>query len=294
MTAGRQRGIALILVLWILVLVTVTSGAFALMARMDQLEANQLLSGTQARLWAEAGLNFTALALRDPNDETRMVPDGRPYQQLMDGVLLEVRARDERGKLDINKADETTLATLFTNHGLESDLAQSLAAAVLDWRDSDDSERVAGAEIDAYEAAGLPAPGNRDFMMTEELLQVMGMTWELFRRLEPGVSVYSSVDLPQIAYASPEALLAIPDISAEEAVNFVEHRNSQQPEDLLDVTLPNGESVVAQGRGLTYSIEVKATMPNGVWEQLDATIRLGGSPSGQPFRVLRWREGHHN
>jgi hypothetical protein len=63
---------------------------------------------------------------------------------------------------------------------------------------------------------------------------------------------------------------------------------------MLDVTLPNGESVVAQGRGLTYSIAVKATMPNGVWEQLDATIRLGGSPSGQPFRVLRWREGLQN
>jgi general secretion pathway protein K len=186
------------------------------------------------------------------------------------------------------------MATLFTNQGLEIDQAQSLAAAVMDWRDSDDAERVGGAEFETYEFAGLPPPGNRDFLMVEELLQVIGMSWELFDRIEPGISVFSDAGLPMIAFATPQALLAIPDITPEEAWNFVEQRNSQSLQDMLDVTLPNGESVVAQGRGLTYSIAVKATMPNGVWEQLDATIRLGGSPSGQPFRVLRWREGLQN
>jgi general secretion pathway protein K len=290
----RQRGIALILVLWILVLVTVTTGAYALMARMDQLEANQLLSGTQARLWAEAGLNLAAIALRDPDDTTRLIPDGRPYLQEREGVLVEIRASDERGKLDINAADEITLATLFVNNGLELDQAEALAGAVMDWRDNDDTERVNGAEGDSYEAAGFAiGPANRNFMMVEELLQVLGMTWELYQRMEPGLSVYSSVDLPVIGFAGAEALLAIPDITPEEAWNFVEQRQSQQPEDMLDITLPNGQSAMAQGRGLTYSIRVKATMPNGVWEQLDATIRLGGSPSGQPFRVLRWREGYY-
>ena len=294
MNQSRQRGIALILVLWILVLVTVTTGAYALMARMDQLEANQLLSGTQARLWAEAGINLAAISLGDPDDATRIVPDGRSYEQFIDGVLIETRASDERGKLDLNNADEITLATLFTNNGLEADQAETLAAAVMDWRDDDEAERVNGAELESYEAAGLAnAPANRNFMMVEELLQVMGMNWELFQRIEPGLSVYSGADLPMIGYAGAEALLAIPDITWEEAVNFVENRHSQQPEDMVDVTLPNGQSAMAQDRGVTYSIQVKATMPNGVWEQIDATIRLGGSPSGQPFRVLRWREGYH-
>ena len=42
------------------------------------------------------------LALRDPDDETRMLADGRVYQTEIDGVLVEVSAIDERGKLDIN------------------------------------------------------------------------------------------------------------------------------------------------------------------------------------------------
>ena len=74
---SSQRGIALVLVLWVLLLLTIITGSFALMARMDRLEANALLSGTQARLSAEAAINLAVLALRDPEDESRMRADGR-------------------------------------------------------------------------------------------------------------------------------------------------------------------------------------------------------------------------
>lgn len=291
----RQRGVALVLVLWVLILLTIASGAFALMARMDQLEANQLLSGTQARFWAEAGLNLAAVALREPEEELRMIADGRPYATEIDGVLIEVSAIDERGKLDINVADEATFAILFSNHGMDPGDAEILAARVMDWRDGDEVERVNGAEADAYFAEGLAVgPGNHNFLLVDELLQVLGMPYELWRRMEPGLTVYSRASLPDLAYAPSEALLAIPDITEEEAVNFVAERQSLEAGEGLEIALPNGQAIVAQGRGLTYSIRVKATMPNGVWDQLQATIRLGGTPGGPPFRILRWREGFNN
>ncbi len=71
---GRQRGIALVLVLWILILLTVTTGAFALMARMDQLEANQLLSGTKARFWAEADTESFGHIHKHPPTKTKYSP----------------------------------------------------------------------------------------------------------------------------------------------------------------------------------------------------------------------------
>lgn len=289
---NSQHGIALVLVLWALLLLTIVTGSFALMARMDRLEANSLLSGTQARLSAQAAINLAVLALRDPDDQTRMLADGRVYQTELDGVLVEVSAIDERGKLDINATDELILANLFTGHGLELDAAELLAAAVLDWRDEDELERVNGAEEDAYLAAGLEVgPANRPFMMTEELLQVIGMDYDFYRRLEPAITVFSRTPEPDPAFAPVEALMALPDITYEEAVNFVQERNSQIPGESLGTELPNGTVVMEQGRGVTYSIEAKATMPNGVWEQLQATIRLGGNRSGSPYRVLRWREG---
>lgn len=295
MIRNKQSGIALVLVMWFTVLLTVASGAYALMARMDRLEANTLLSGTQARMTAEAGIHLMAVALRDTDDLSRPVADGRTYEQVIDGVLLEISATDERGKLDINTAEEPTLVTLFMSNGLDVESAELLAAAVLDWRDPDEVIRVNGAELDTYMAAGLPVgPANRPFMMVDELLQVLGMSYALFERIEPGISVYSRAGVPDLAYAPVEALMAVPDVSLEDAQDFVAERNTLEAGNLQGLALPSGQAAMAQGRGLTYSIVAKATMPNGVWEQVEATIRLGGSHTGLPFRVLRWREGFHH
>lgn len=292
---GRQRGIALVLVLWILLLVTISTGAYTLTARMDQLEAHTILSGTQARLAAEAGINFAVLSLRDPDELARLVPDGRPYSMYFEGMLVEVRVTDERGKLDINSAGEESFINLFTQNGMDSIDAEYLAAAISDWADRDEIERASGAELPAYETAGLAVgPANRPFAMTEELLQVLGMSWELYSRIAPGISVHSGVNIPDPAYAPPEALLALPDMTPDDARNFVEQRHSQESLSDMDLALPNGEVAMAQGRGLTYSILAKATLPNGIWDQVEATVRLGGNAQGSPYRVLRWKEGFHH
>jgi general secretion pathway protein K len=292
---AKQQGVALIMVLWILLLVTISTGAYTLMARMDQLEAHTVLSGTRARMAAEAGLNLAVLSLRDPDETQRLVPDGRPYTVQFQDMVVEVSVTDERGKLDINQADEATLIRLFSGHGMDENDAVYLAAAVADWVDTDEMERPNGAEQDAYDASGLAVgPGNRAFIMVEELLQVLGMTWELYTRIEPGVSVHAKSAQPDPAYAPLEALMALPDITEEEALNFLEERQSQDSTTGVGATLPNGEVAVARGRGLTYSIVAKATLPNGVWDQIEATIRLGGNPKGIPYRILRWREGFHH
>lgn len=295
--AGQRRaqaGVALIMVLWVLLLVTITSGAFALMARMDQLEAHSVMWSTRARLAAEAGINLAVLHLRDPIEESRWVPDGRPYELIYEDVLLEIKVTDERGKVNINDADEAALARLFTGNGVEEEYAELLAAAVADWRDPDEMERPNGAEDAAYESAGLEiGPGNHRFVLIEEILQVLGMPWELFKRIENAITVYEDAPLPDPAYGPAEALVALPDITLEDALNFVEERHSQQPGAGIGVALPTGQVAMERRRGVTYSIQAKATLPNGVWDQLRATIRLGGSHDGRPFQILRWREGFH-
>jgi len=291
----RQKGIALVIVLWILLLVTISTGAYTLMARMDQLEAHTVISSTRARMAAEAGINLAVLSLRDPDELTRMVPDGRPYEIQVQDVLVEIQVTDERGKVDINAVDEATLLQLFQGHGLEGDDAVYLAAAVMDWADVDEMERANGAELPAYSSAGLDVgPGNRPFLMIEEILQVLGMPWDLFKKIEPGLTVFSESGMPDPAYAPLEALLAMPDMTEEDALNFIEERQSQDATTGVGTALPNGQVAIARGRGLTYSILAKATLPNGVWDQVEATIRLGGSSTGLPYKVLRWREGFHN
>jgi hypothetical protein len=83
-------------------------------------------------------------------------------------------------------------------------------------------------------------------------------------------------------------------MTRDDALNFIEERHSQDASTGLGATLPDGTVAMARGRGLTYSIQAKATLPNGVWDQVETTIRLGGSADGRPFRILRWREGFHH
>ena len=292
---NRQRGVALVLVLWILLLVTISTGAYTLMARMDGLEAHTMLWGTHARLAAEAGLNMAVLSLRDPDEEQRWIPDGRPYALQYDDAAIQIEVTDERGKLDINMATEPTLIQLFTANGLDEGQAGELAAAVLDWKDPDLLVRPNGAEEEEYLAAGYQVgPANRNFLMVEELLQVVGLPWDLYVVLEPGLTVWSEQGLPDPAFAPVQALLALPEMNAEDAADFVAERHAIAKQSELKLALPSGQVAMAQGRGLTYSIVAKATLPNGVWDQVEATIRLGGSKGGAPFRILRWREGFHH
>jgi len=224
-----------------------------------------------------------------------MIPDGRSYFTRFEGIEIEVQVTDERGKLNLNSADEETLVNLFTANGVDTMDAPLLAAAVADWIDGDEIERADGAELPTYESAGLTVgPANRGFVMVEELLQVIGMSWELYRLMAPGLTVYSESSEPDPAYAPLEALMALPDMNEEDARNFVQERHSQESLTDMEMALPNGEVAMARGRGLTYSILAKATMPNGIWDQIEATIRLGGSSDGKPYRVLRWREGFHH
>jgi general secretion pathway protein K len=291
----RQHGVALVLVLWVLMLITVSTGSFALMARMDGLEAHTVLWTTKARMGAEAGVNLAVLTLRASDGEGGWVADGRPNTIYFEDMTLEIEVTDERGKVDLNTADAATLMQMFIGHGLDDQAAEYLAAAIEDWRDEDDIERTNGAEESTYSAYGLDlGPGNRAFVMTEEVLQVLGMSWELFLLIEPGVTVFSQGKQPDPAFAPAEALMALPDMNAEDARNFVAERHSQDPDNPQPLSLPNGQVAMARGRGLTYSIHAKATLPNGVWDQVEATIRLGGNSDGQPYRVLRWREGFHH
>jgi general secretion pathway protein K len=293
-TPGQQQGVALVIVLWVLLLITISTGSYTLMARMDQLEAHTVISSTRARMAAEAGLNLAVLSLRDPDELTRLVPDGRPYSIQFEDVMVEVQVTDERGKIDINSADEPTLFRLLQGNGMEEESAMYLAAAIMDWADKDEMERANGAELPAYSSSGLDiGPGNRPFIMIEEVLQVLGMPFDVFKAIEPGITVFSDAANLDPAYAPMEALMAIEDMTEEDALNFIEARQSQDASSGAGTALPNGQVAIARGRGLTYSVLAKATLPNGIWDQIEATIKLGASKDGRPFKILRWREGFH-
>lgn len=290
--AQRQRGIALVFVLWMLALLTLLLGSFALIARTESLQGRHLYDTTRARYAAEAGVNHAAWALSIPDPQLRWIPDGRPYRMSFDEAELEIRITDESGLIDLNAADVPIFIALFSAAGADLQQATGIAESIIDWRDADDLRMPNGAEDADYYASGVDY-GAKDapFDLVSELQLVMGMDFELYRQVAPALTVYSGQALPNMAYAPALVLQVFPNIDAAQAGLIIDQRHAWQPGVGIPPTLPDGTPLVAEGGTGTYSIEARATLPNGAWTELRATLRLGGSGfSGRAFSVLRWQD----
>lgn len=290
-----QRGIALVLVLWVTVLLSVIVGSFTLVSRVETLQARNQLDVTRAYFAAEAGLHRAVKAMSVQNPEQGWVPDGRTYEMRLDDADVEIRVVDESGRIDLNAADQQQLIDLFESAGVELEDAEALADAVLDWRDPDDLVRPFGAEDPEYESAGY-GYGAKDapFDTVEELQQVIGMNYELYRRVEPAVTVYSGRSQVNLNMAPREVLLAQPGVDPELVDRYLAEREGAGMDEEGDpgALLPGQQAgqALARGGSLTYSVESRATLPNGASATLEAVIRLQASPVGRPFSIVRWKE----
>lgn len=310
----RERGIAFVLVLWVIAMLAILLGSFSLVARTENLQARHLFDTTQARYAAEAGLNLAVYELRKSDPAARWIGDGRPYNFNFGDTEIEVQITDESGKIDLNATCGNTVANigapvaggpsmglgillnLFVNTGgLPLDQAQALVAAVSDWCDDNDETQLNGAEFGEYEAAGLSyGPTNQPFQTVSELQQVLGMNYELFSKIEPSLTILSGRAEPSLAYADAATMHSFcPEQSLEELQQIVQLRQSLPPEELAAAGLTVcGMPVMAGGGGLTYSVKSRAKLPNGASTTLDATIRMGGvGAGGRPYSILRWRDG---
>lgn len=276
------RGAALLLVMWLIALLTALVGAFAMTARVEYMQGRVLSNGVVADQAARAGLEYAMTRVVDFDQTRQWLPDGREYPWRYGDVAVVVTIVDESGKVDINGADLDLLASLMQAVGTDREPARKIAAAILDWRDSDTlTQAEGGAEDPDYASAELPY-GAKDapFETVAELQLVLGVTPELFAKLEPHLTVYSGQGRPSEQYASAEVLQAL-GVDAERAL--AERRRPRLPGET--------SSLVGAGTG-TYSIDSRARLRDGRVSVLRAVVRAGNSGlPGSAYTPLRWEEG---
>lgn len=279
---ARARGAALLLVLWLVALLTALIGAFALTARIESLQGRVLSRGAIAQELARAGVEYALVRVADSDPATQWLPDGRPYRWNYAGSQLELRIVDETGKVDLNQADAPLLASLIQAVGGERQLAEQVAGAIIDWRDGDPlNQPNGGAEDPDYAAAGLPY-GAKDapFETVAEVEQVLGMTPELYARLESSLTLYSGRPQPDPTYAQAPVLTAL-------GLDPAAYRARR----LAPMPGMTGQALVGSGTG-TYSIDSRARLNDGREATLRTVVRAGGGPvPGSVYTALRWEEG---
>ncbi len=277
-----DSGVALLLVIWLIALLTAVVGAFAMAARVEYLQGRTLSDGVVADEAARAGLEYAMTRVVDLDQTRQWLPDGRDYDWRYGDAQVTVKITDESGKIDLNAADLDLLAGLIQAEGVERTPARRLAAAILDWRDPDSlTQAEGGAEDGDYSSAGLPY-GAKDapFETVAEAQLVLGMTPELFEKLAPHLTVYSGQGRPNEQYADAKVLQAM-GVDAERAL--AERLRPRQP----------GEAAALVGAGTgTYSIDSRARLRGGRVSVLRAVVRAGNSGlPGSAYTPLRWEAG---
>lgn len=274
----KQRGVALLLVLWLVALLTALVAAFALTARVEALQGRVLGDGARAQELARAGLEYALVRVVDPTPATQWRPDGRVYRWHFADSEIDIRIVDESGKVDLNQADPTLLAALMRALGVENENAARIAAAIADWRDSDPlTQPNGGAEDPDYAAAGLPY-GAKDmpFETVAEVEQVLGMTPQVFAALQPYLTLYAGRATPDPAFAPGPVLTAM----GLDANAWLARRVPEQ----------SIGGLVGSGSG-TYSVESRARLSGDRSAVLRSVVRAGGGPiPGSAYTTLRWDE----
>jgi general secretion pathway protein K len=312
----NDRGVALIIVLWIFIFLFVVAFEFSTAAREEAGAAYRFNEETEGYYLAvaafERGLydlfNRQTGAGPQPQAQKDDPLDGAWREETLGSGVFRVRFVDEGGKININRVNDETLRRVFTHLGLDAARRDVLVDSIMDWRDADDLHRANGAENDYY-ASLSPAYAAKNGLLdtVEDLLWIKGMTRELFygqpETGEPGskpgiplrdlFTVDSPIDRVNLRTASAEVIHALTGIALERCRAFAEERRKLSDKTLGDLLplLGIGANDAAMQMFIFTNPSVVAVEAEGKSKEsrsarrVKGVVRLGG---GQGFELLRW------
>jgi general secretion pathway protein K len=301
----NRNGVALIVTLWVLVLLSVLAMSFSFATRRETASTRNLKEDMQAHYLA-VSMYEEALAyiLTDTDLQVDFIDaegnfytdeDREPITGVkeVDGAEVSLMIRDEESRLNINTASPAVLRKLFEYAGVPDSLIQGLVDSLLDWKDADDLHRLEGAEEEYYEPFGYPVK-NRALDAPEELLLIKGFDEYYYESesilpLAEFVSTWSQGI--NVNTASRELLEAL-EVSAFALDSIAFVRDSQKP--LRQVPAP-----LAGAGGTTKSvhfrIEVVARVPdNPRGVKITSVVRRVFSREGPELKTMYWKEEIEN
>jgi general secretion pathway protein K len=216
-------------------------------------------------------------------------------------AILRMSVRSESAKIDVNAAPKELLMGLFANLLPAAD-AEALADAVIYTRqggeeEEPEPERSAqparrGQSADAASRlAKKPKKATQPFATVDTLVQVPGLDPASVERLRPYITVYSGSAKIDASTADLEVLAAIPGVSRDTALRFMEERmaptRDTQRIDLSSLGAVTDYVEARPGAKVT-NIRAAAYLAGGASATVEAVVIPGGSAG---VTVLEWREG---
>lgn len=207
--------------------------------------------------------------------------------------VVSVSVSSEASKVDINGAGKELLSAVYRISGLRSMNAESFAARVIDWRDSDEEALAEGAERQGYGAAGLPyGPRNAAFRSVADLRYVIGVSEADALALSEWMTVFNP-DGRLDVFAAPEALIAaLPGVT----VDMVDQvraargtRTDAAAARLADLLLVQSAFISADNPR-SYRVVISARLEREGRTRRVEVVMAPGVAAASPYQILSWRQ----
>ncbi len=304
----NRRGIAMLAALWLVVGITIVVLEFALVGRerrevgiaaADRARASAGALGAFAMTRAQleyalrTGPQSTAGAIGSTRAADPWLGVDSLYSgtMLVDSMEVTIEAIDLGTRLNVNVLSESELRTLFSNLLGDFVQAEQLAQAIADWRDPDDIARARGGEVEEYvKDKLLRVPTNQNFRDLEELLDVKGMTQDIYSVVAPYLTTLGSAQV-NLNTAPVPVLRVLPGMTDEIISNILAARsrgariasvNQVMPQVRRGVSDQVGAAMNRMNLAAEQSIGARAGV---LTTQLQVTLLAYASPSAKPVRL---------
>jgi general secretion pathway protein K len=321
---GNPRGVALLLTLFVVTLLTILVVEFTYSTEVESHRTRTALSSLQARYLARAGAALGELALKlDAAEKTKSPPDRPPVETLTDpwaqpfpprdlgeGVGgAGFRVDDESARFNVNalalgpgvnpvalEARKMLFQGILATLGLDV----NLLFPILDWLDPDDDVGAkSGAERDYYATLSPPIePRNGKMLDLDELALVRGfgdVTRPQWTALRSVLTVLPRGDLKINVNTASELLLtamlsAVDDAAAAKAI--VARRETNPFLTIGDLSEVPGWSQLPQQVRALFDVHSQFFTVHGVGVAAGVArgVAIKESRQGARLEVLDWRE----
>lgn len=217
----NNDGVAIILALLVLGLITASIMSTATLTSKDAVLADRFEEKTKSRYLSDAGLKAAIIALREDgnmNDfDTLDEIWSRPSPPITFGegeTVVEVV--DEERKINVNSlilpngiSENSRMVAIFDALLMRLELDPAITNSILDWLDGDDSPRIGGAESSYYRTLDPQYGAKNDlFDSVFELKMLRGVDEKVFETILPYVTVHGSGKI-NINTAPPDILICL-------------------------------------------------------------------------------------
>ncbi len=284
----EQRGLALVVVLWVITIMTLLVASFSTIVKTNIVIAGTEANLTQHSTLIDAGVDIAVFRILNKATQKLWLHPDKGQKVTFENKILNIRIINTSGLIDLNKTDGKLLLDFVKRYARDSDQAKNVVASILARRPDKKGEQ-------KQQTSGLPVKKNSNieysFSDINELMTVPGMTQELYKKINPFITVHNAQGKINPASAPYEVLLSVPGLSKPGIAGLLKRR-TDNPDDkkIYSDAITRSGGILSVGKNNVFVVYI--TSP---WAQ---TKKLVGRryiiatklDDQEPYRLLSWSE----